>query len=118
MSKRSESYRSKGEVECGLRTVEGNQEGLSSKWSHGVAAIEPNRLNFRGTVGGVRFLRRTPVQLDVTGVDRSEQRTPAGKEILALNPGARVFTLTTSTATLECAVANTDVRWLLESLAL
>ena len=91
-------FKKSGRVQCGLRVIEGDQPGLSSRWRVGVASFLPGRLH---------FLRRWRVVLggcppiEVVAV-HGPPRAPSGGEILKL-PGS-IVQIQTSTATLEWAL--------------
>jgi hypothetical protein len=97
-------------VECGFRVVEGEQGGLTDRWRHGSAVVASGEVTFTGTVGGVRFLKRRPVRIDVLGVDDSAPREPSGGEIVSVNPHARVVRVRTPTAVLEWALVGDERR--------
>jgi hypothetical protein len=97
--------------------VDGQQVGLSGRWRHGVAALEPGKITFVGTVGGLRFLKRGPVQIVVEGVDRSAQRQPTGLEIVAVSAVAWVVRVATPTATLEWALLPDQLVWAIDEVA-
>lgn len=104
------------QIALGLRVVEGSAEGLSSKWTHGTGQLRPGGITFRGTVGGLRFLRRAPIELPIVSINRSHQRTPTGGEIISVNADSRVVRLATEGGILECAVRSSDVPTFLDEI--
>src|SRR5690242_16865292 len=74
--KRAGRLEAKARTEVSLRVVRGSVPGLRSSWLHGVGTLSPGNLEFTSCVGGVRFLRRRPVTVPVTGVDLTSHRTP------------------------------------------
>jgi hypothetical protein len=73
-------------------------------------------LEFRGTVGGVRFLRRAPITIDVIQIDRDAHRTTGLWEAWSVRPGIEVVQLITPTARLEWAVPGQQIDWAIEEL--
>jgi len=101
----------KGRVECSLKVISGRQQGLSSRWRRGVAAISPGRLDFTSEWWSLKATG--PVtHIAVLGPAR-----PPSVEELAWLPGdCRVTELQTPTATLGWAVPVRDLAWALEHL--
>ena len=108
---RAGHYQQGNQVECGLRVVEGTQPGLGTRFRHGLATLEPAGISFVSFVGGVRLLRREPVQVAVMGVDRSSQRSVRGMEGLSARPGFCVFKVMTGVATLEWVLSPDQADW-------
>lgn len=96
-------------VECSFRVVEGHWPGLGRRWRHGAATLAPGRVTFVGTVGGVRFLKRRPLSIEVEAVDGSG-RDVGGLEAVAVNPIARVVRVVTATGVLEWALMPDQVQ--------
>jgi uncharacterized MnhB-related membrane protein len=113
---RSRKLTARHKAEVGLRVVDGHQPGLGPRWRHGVGTLVPGRLDFRGTVGGVRFLRRAPITIDVKQIDRDIPRTTGLREALSVMPGTEVVQLITPTARLEWAVPGPQIDWAIEKL--
>ncbi|GAB2857337.1 hypothetical protein GCM10027200_67090 [Lentzea nigeriaca] len=90
-------------VECSFRLLEGIQAGLGRRWRHGSAPITPGRVTFTGTFGGVRFLKRRPISIEVETVD-SDSRGVSGAEAVAVNPTSRIVRVATPTGVLEWAL--------------
>lgn len=74
---RAERYARDNKIECGLRVVEGEQAGLTSRWTHGLATLEPGAIVLTPYLGGVRFMRRAAIRVPVGQIDRGEQRSAA-----------------------------------------
>ena len=108
---RARNLARKHQTEVALRVLDGHQSGLGPRWRHGVATLAPGRLTFRGTVGGVRFLRRRPITVEVLEVDRGSARTTGLREAWWAWPGTEVAQLVTPTARLEWAVPATRMEW-------
>jgi hypothetical protein len=115
---RAGRYQQGKQVECGLRVVEGTQPGLGTRFRHGLATLEPGGIGFVAFVGGVRLLRRQPVQVAVMGVDRSHQRSIRGMEGLSARPGLRVIKVLTRVATLEWVLSPQQTDWAAEKVRL
>lgn len=106
----------RGRAEVGLRVIDGHQAGLGPRWRHGLGTLAPGRLDFRGTVGGVRFLRRAPISVEVLHVDRDTARTTGLRESWSVWPGTEILQLVTPTARLEWAVQSGQVDWAVEAV--
>ena len=113
---RARRYAECERVECGLRIVAGEQPGLAPRWRHGVGTLAPGLLTFRSTVGGMRFLRRTPLTVEVLHIDGSRPRTTRWREALHVSPGTEVIELVTPSARLEWAVPAHRMEWARERL--
>jgi hypothetical protein len=106
-----------GQVDCSLRTVGGDHDGLSARWRSGAAVLAPHEVRFQRMVGGVRFLpgRRTTLRLAQVGPAHPEAtgwRTAAG-----VQPGSAVVTLhTLQGATVEAAFPPGRLAWVLDRL--
>ncbi|MGH3377943.1 MAG: hypothetical protein ACRDP6_24740 [Actinoallomurus sp.] len=111
MERRARRYASLGKAESGFRVIDGEQDGLSQRWHHGLATVEQGEVTFVPYLGSVRFLRRAQVQIRVTSVDRSAQRQPKGTETFGVSSKATVIRITTPTATLEWAMSSDLVAW-------
>ena len=102
-------------IECSLRIVEGHQDGLSTRWRPGIAALSPGEVTFVHVVGGLRFLRRRPITFDVQAGEPNPPRPLRGVEALLVTPEARAVRLVTSSAVLEWAIAPAEhITWALE----
>jgi hypothetical protein len=99
-----------GQAELGLRVVAGSAPGLRPTWRYGLATLSVGRLELRGYVGGVRFLRRAPVVIEVTAIHPATRREPTKGELLRLSRDCDLVQITTSTGTVELAVLH-PVRW-------
>jgi hypothetical protein len=113
---RSRTLAPRHKAEVGLRVVDGNQPGLGRRWRHGVGTLAAGRVEFRGTVGGVRFLRRAPITIEVMQIDRDAPRTTGLREAWSVRPGIEVVQLITPTARLEWAVPGPQIDWAIEKL--
>jgi hypothetical protein len=105
-----------GKAAIALRVVEGTVPGLRGTWFSGVARVFPGRLEFVSYIGGVRFLRRKSVPVEITAVDRASRRKPRGKEIIWVNPECDVVTVRSPGATLELGVLPPQLEWVLSGL--
>ena len=96
--------------------MDGHQARLGPRWRHGVGTLAPGRLEFGGTIGGVRFLRRAPITIDVLKINRDAPRTTGLREAWSVMPGIEVVQLVTPTATLEWGVPTAQIDWAIEGL--
>jgi hypothetical protein len=113
---RARRYAEHEQVECGLRVVVGEQPGLAPRWRHGVGTLAPGLLTFRSTLGGMRFLRRTSITVEVLQIDGSRPRMTWWREALHVSPGTEVVELVTPSARLEWAVPSHRMGWARERL--
>ncbi len=90
---------------------------MSEKWWAGEATLSPGRLRFVRFSGGLRFMRKTVVEITVDEIDASERRSPTVREALSVNPDTEVVRLVTSTATVEWAVLERQLSWALDRLS-
>lgn len=97
-------------MECGLPVIAGEQQGLAPRWRHGVGTLAPGQLTFRSTVGGMRFLRRTLITVEVLQIDGSGPRMTLWREALHVSPGTEVVELVIAAAQLEWAVPARQMR--------
>jgi hypothetical protein len=111
LERRARQYARQGKAECGFRVIDGQQDGLGPRWHHGLATIEQDEIVFVPYLGGLRFLRRAPVQIPVTSVDQGAERQPKVTEIVGTNPKAMIVRLSTPTATLEWAILPDQLAW-------
>jgi hypothetical protein len=116
LPRRTRRYARRNRVECGLRVVEGQQPGLGRRWRHGTGTLAPGRLVFRGAIGGVRFLRRAPILVEITHVDRSRRRAVGWREAWWAWPGTEVVEAVTPTARLEWGVPGPVMQWAMDQL--
>jgi hypothetical protein len=94
-------------IECGFRVLDGDVPGLSRRWIHGVATLQPGEITFRRSLAlGLRIPRPfTPlVQIVVAAVEPSAR--PVGlREAWSVNRGAHLLRVTVGDrATVEWAV--------------
>lgn len=110
LDRRALALARQGKAELALRVVADAVPGLDPRWRPGIAALAAGGLEFRGYVGGVRFLRRAPVTVEITAVDPATRRDPVGAEILRLYVQCDIVRATTPTGTVEIAVPH-PLRW-------
>lgn len=101
-----------GRVGCSLKVISGRQQGLSSRWRSGAAAVSPGRLDF--TWEG-RPLRARPFTISYVAV-LGPARPPRVDELRRLPGDCRITELQTPTATLGWAVPVRDLPGALEQL--
>jgi hypothetical protein len=117
--RRLRKLQTESKTECGMRVIEGNQEGLSRRWRHGTAQVNNKRLAFRpGLPGGIRLARpgQRWLTLDVLEVSRARERQAGGTESWAVGPQIRIVEVRTPTALIELAVTPEHRDWLLARL--
>jgi hypothetical protein len=100
-----------GRVECSLKVMRGRQQGLSSRWRNGVAAVSPGRLDFTPQSWPPRA-NRPLTHIVVLGPGRPL----SGEELTRLPGDCWITELQTPTATLGWAVPAGDLPWALERL--
>jgi hypothetical protein len=94
-----------GAVECGLRVLQGDAPGLTTRWRHGVASLSEGELVWRRWP-----VATTRARLRVATIGRTSNRTPRLPESLLLLPGAVVLPVVLdSGARLELAVDELDL---------
>ncbi len=114
--RRLSRLRAADKTECGFRVVEGQQPGLRSRWSHGVAETLPGCVRFRPGLGsGIRIARpgQPWLPLDLVEVSRATERTAGLKESWSVSDSARILLVRTPTALLEWAVVREHRDWAL-----
>jgi hypothetical protein len=88
-----------GGFDCGLRVVDGNVYGLSSRWRHGEAYVEGNVLVWR------RLPWRQPIlRLAISLLREDPVRSTGLAELLFARPGNQVFLTSTETGEVELCV--------------
>jgi hypothetical protein len=116
--RRATRHAATNRAELGLRIALGTHDGLRGGWLSGIATLSPGRLEFAGYLGGVRFLRRATVIVEVSPPRSTKRRKPAGSELFWLTPACEIVTVTTPTATLELAVPPPiRLAWVLATIA-
>jgi hypothetical protein len=100
---RAHKRRQSGEVDCGLRVIAGSQQGLDKNWDHDRAFVHPGRLDFGG---------QTSVWIPVLAVVTDRQRQLA-RRARRRSPRCQVVELTTDSATLEWAVPDDELDWVM-----
>jgi hypothetical protein len=99
-------------MECGLRVVHGEQAGLGQRWTHGVAQVQPRIVTFTPFIGGMRVLRRPPIEIAVREIDSQRERMSPASEMLSARPGPAVIQLVTATgAVIDWLVHPDLVQW-------
>ena len=101
--KRADRRQQAGEVACGLRVIAGSQEGLNRDWDHDRAFVYLGRLDFGGD---------TSVWIPVRAVVTDRQRQLARRKGRR-SPRRQVVELTTDSATLEWAVPEDELDWVM-----
>lgn len=105
-------------VECGLRLVSGDCEGLSHRWRHGTAQLSEDRIVFRRFIPpGIRIPLPyvAPVDLSVVAVERPA-REVAAAEAWSVNPTANVLRVEFRSGVAEWAVLDRHLEQSLEAL--
>jgi hypothetical protein len=116
--RRAARYAADNRAELALRIVLGTHDGLRGGWLGGIATLSTGSIEFLGYVGGVRFLRRRTVLVEVNAPKSTTRRKPAGRELFWLSPTCEIVTVTTPTATLELAVSPpVRLAWVLAAIA-
>jgi hypothetical protein len=116
VDRRLARLRAAGKTECGFRVIEGQQPGLGSRWSHGVAELLPGLVRYRpGMGGGIRLARpgQAWLTLEVVEASRATERTAGMKESWSVSDSARILLVRTPTALLEWAVVPNHRDWAL-----
>lgn len=101
-----------------MRIATGTQDGLRSRWRHGIAVVEQGSLQFLPRIGGTVFARpgQTWQQITVITALRAREREVKGREIWSVNQSASFIVLRTPTAVLECALPGERWEWVLARL--
>ena len=110
--RRANRLAARGRLECGLRLLSGEVDGLTAKWRHGSADLEEAVIHFRpGLPGGVRGTRPgvPPVLLPVEAVDG--ERRPRAREWFGVSPDCVVLSIRSGDARIEWAVLATQEAW-------
>jgi hypothetical protein len=102
-------------LDCGLRIIDGHQEGLGDKWTHGSGQVSPGHLRFQRMYGGIRFLKAPPISITVLevapGVDQTKLR-----EAWSVRPGTVMVELITPSARLIWGIPPGSLTWAMEQL--
>jgi len=115
--RRAKRHEDDGRAEIALRVSVGQQPGLTGRWRRGLATLSPEHIDFAPIVGGLRILRRAPVQIPVVSIDEKEPRKPGGKEVFRIGRECRIVILVTPTGALELAVPEPyKLLWVLRRL--
>jgi hypothetical protein len=116
-SLRRKRLASQGRALVAIRVVSGEADGVTRKWRIGTAELRPGELVFTPTVGGVLFLKRSPVTLSITGVDTAKVRSTTMREALRLNEMSTVIPATFPDGQLELAVEDQTAAWVMSGLS-
>jgi hypothetical protein len=110
--RRIERHRARGEAECALRVLEGEQVGLSTRWRHGRSRLTPKHISHTPYLWQLRLpnLLVDSIEIDVVSLDPSPTR-PALRQAWSVNPGLQVVGIQTATATLAWALPRGQVDW-------
>ncbi|WP_407938198.1 DUF2550 family protein [Motilibacter peucedani] len=111
VARRGRAMARESRVECGFRVMDGSHAGLSRRWRHGAADLDTGYVRFTPFVGGLRFLRRPSVVIELDGIETGEPRRPELREAVFLSPGARVVAVRSSGARLEWALPVERLDW-------
>jgi hypothetical protein len=88
-----------GIVSCSLKVIGGSQDGLSSRWQQGTAAVSSARIDFRRSWRSRAFGKCPPIEvMAVCG----PVRLPSADEVLKVR--GEIIQIQTPTATLEWSV--------------
>jgi hypothetical protein len=79
-----------------------------------LAVLEPGAITLTPFLGGVRFLKKKPVRVDVVRADRYEQRSTTVREAFSAMPGMTVVQVHTPTAVLDWVIQPDVVAWATE----
>jgi hypothetical protein len=91
-------------LDAGLRVLTGEQQGLSRRWRHGRAVLEPGSITLRPCRWGLRIFPMAPVVVSVVAIDTNTARRSGWRSAWSVSPGARLVEVTTTTgATLQLA---------------
>lgn len=92
-------------MDAGLRVLTGDQPGLTTRWKHGRALLEPGRITLRPYRWGVRLLPMPALVVPVAAVVTSDPEHSGIRSALTVMPGMRLVPLsTTSGAVVQLAV--------------
>ena len=117
INRRAERFMSLSKAEMAVRLLDGDVPGLLPSWRHGFATLYPGRIEFVSCVGGLTFLRRKPVGVEVVSVDMASRRGLGGTEHFRMGPGCDIVTVRGPVATLEIGVARPyPLEWVLSRL--
>lgn len=105
-------------LDAGLRILSGDQPGLSRRWLHGRAALEPGRITLRPFRWGLRIFPMAPVEVDIAAVVADTVQRSGWRSAWSVTPGARLLEVTTAAgATLQLATVPTATDQVLHVLA-
>jgi hypothetical protein len=107
---------SQGRVLVAVRVISGDIAGGTKKWRIGTAEVRPGELVFTSTVGGILFLKRSPVTLPVTAVEAAKVRPPSLGEAVRLNEMKTIVPATFPGGELELALEPQTAQWVISTL--
>lgn len=101
-----------GRYEIGIRVLSGEQSGLTSGWTHGVATANAGQILFSPSMNNRSKLRGSVVHIEPTSVESYAFRRKTGpEEALSVMPGSYRITVSTRTAELDVAVVGDVARF-------
>jgi hypothetical protein len=101
-----------GVTPCALRVVSGELDGLSGRWRHGRARLSRGHISLRRHLWQTRFIQpfTATVEIAVESIAPPVRQTNVA-EMWSLNPGLRIMTVETGTATLLWGVPERLADW-------
>jgi hypothetical protein len=108
---------SQGRVLVAVRVISGDIAGATKKWRIGTAEVRPGELVFTSTVGGILFLKRSPVTLPITAVEAGDVRPPTLGEAVRLNEMKTIVPATFPGGELELALEPQTAQWVISTLS-
>lgn len=116
--RRARALQKQGQLDCSFRILDGEQVGLTRRWSQGRARLAAGRIDF--SPRSLRRSRSGSVAIEVTALGRHAWRHVGLGEAVRHQPlaGVRhVGVIKTPTATLEWGVWESQRRWATETVA-
>ncbi|MFE6972366.1 hypothetical protein [Streptomyces sp. NPDC057682] len=105
VKRRAELLAQDGQVDCGLRVLQGRHPRVSGMWMHSTARLSP----------GLITMGRIVVR--ITELDPTAPRRPKGREIWSVSPQTAIVRVVASTgAVLEWAVPADQLPWALDQV--
>jgi len=94
-------------LDAGLRVLDGDHSGLSHRWRHGRAALEPGRITLRPFRFGLRILPMAPVEVPVAAIATETSQRSGWRSAWSVSPGTRLVEVTTTSGVrLQLAVVS------------
>lgn len=87
------------------------------KWRHGRAELQGSRLTFWPYYWQIRVPKGDREELLITGLDQTHSRRPALRELIALNPQARVVRAETASGPIEIAALPSRLHSMASTIA-